>query len=304
MFFKKEPPKDDLQYDPNEHGPIYRFFRSFGTHFFKLTSANMLFVVMNIPAMLIAFAYCLVFLPAINDVFVPDNFVTYVTEIGLVANADINDVGNDAGFQLYYLIIVFCVMFLIGSLLVTIGPLHSGIANIYKNIARDNGVFFFSDLKDGIKTNWKQSLASMFISLVVTALLLSGIGFYSNHFGKFGTAVSVFFTVLFFIFIIIQNFVNYLIVCIELPLKKIYKNAILFFLIKLIPCVGLLLMTVVLLLVVPCILLLTTTYFAYAIAVVYYFTLAFCFCQYAFSFLANEMVNIYILPKTEKNEES
>lgn len=303
MFFKKNAPTEDLLDDLNEHGPVYRFFASFGTHFLKLTGLNLLFIVSNIPAMLLAFVYCLFFLPSINDVFIPENFVKYVSDIGLVGNSAINDVGTDAGYQLYYLIVVFCVMFLLGSTLVCIGPFQSGFATIYRNIARNRGVFFFSDIKDGVKENWKQSTIHMLISLAATALLLMGIAFYSNHFGRMGTAISVLFTVLLMFWIAISNFVHYLIVCIDLPLKKIYRNAFLFFLIKLIPCMGLIFLTAVLLLAVPCILLLTTTYFAYAIAVFYYLMIVFCFIQYAYAFMANEMVNGYMLAKNPEESE-
>ena len=238
-----------------------------------------------------------------NEVFIPENFVRYVEEIGIIGNTSINDVGSDAAYQLYYLIIVFCVMFLIGTTLICVGPFQSGFFNVYKNIARSSGVDFFHDLKKGIKDNLKQSLVHMLITLALTAILLLGIAFYSKSLGRFGTAVSVLFFVLLLFLIIISNFVHYLIVCVDLPLKKIYKNAILFFFIKLFPCLGLLLMSIVLLLVIPCVLLLTTTYFAYAIAVIYYLTFAFCFCQYAFSFLANEMVDMFIA-KGQAEEES
>lgn len=300
MFGKSKVPVEDLEYDEYSHGPVYRFFRGYTTYFIKLMSVNALFLVFNIPAMLIAFAFCLVFLPNFNDVFVPANFASYVTELGFVGNANINDIGNDAAYQLYYLIIVFCVMFLIGTTLVCIGPFQSGFATIYKNIARGNGVYIFSDIKEGIKNNWKQSLKNTFVSLIVSAVLLFGIGFYANHFEKFGTAASVFFIVLFCAFIIVQNIVNYMIVSIDLPLSKLYKNAILFLLIKLISYVGLLALEIGLLLLLPCILLLTTTYVGYAIAIIFYFTLAFCFPQYAFAFLTNEMIDLYIVPKTKK----
>ncbi len=302
MLFKKEIPTQDLDDDINDHGPVYRFLASLGTHSLKLVLVNIMFLIFNIPSMLVAFGYCLVMLPNLNPVFVPDNFMKYINELGIIGNSNINDVGSEAGFQLYYLIIVFCVMFLIGSTLICIGPFQSGFSTIYRNLARGNGTFIWADFKDGVKGNLKQSLVAMLISWVFSAIVLFGIGFYANNFGRFGTAVSVLFTFAFFAFLIINNMVHYLIATVELPLKKIYKNAVLFFLIKFIPCVGLILLEVGLLIAVPCILLFTTTYFAYAIAVVYYFTVAFVLCQYTMSFFTNEMVNKYM--KLEKPSEN
>lgn len=302
MLFKKEIPTQDLDDDINDHGPVYRFLASLGTHSLKLVLVNIMFLIFNIPSMLVAFGYCLVMLPNLNPVFVPDNFMKYINELGIIGNSNINDVGSEAGFQLYYLIIVFCVMFLIGSTLICIGPFQSGFSTIYRNLARGNGTFIWADFKDGVKGNLKQSLVAMLISWVFSAIVLFGIGFYANNFGRFGTAVSVLFTFAFFAFLIINNMVHYLIATVDLPLKKIYKNAVLFFLIKFIPCVGLILLEVGLLIAVPCILLFTTTYFAYAIAVVYYFTVAFVLCQYTMSFFTNEMVNKYM--KLEKPSEN
>lgn len=304
MLFKNKVPTEDLEYDEYSHGPVYRFFRGYTTYFIKLMSVNALFVILNIPSMLVAFAYCLVFLPNFNDVFIPANFVKYVTDLGLVGNETINDIGSEAGYELFYLIMVFCVMFLIGTTLICIGPFQSGFANIYKNIARNNGVYVLSDFKDGIKKNWKQSLANTFVSLIISAIILFSIGFYANHFEKVGTAVSVFFIVLLGVFIVVQNIVNYLIVSVDLSLSKIYKDAFLFVLIKLITYALLLVLAVGILLIIPVALLLTATWFGYAIAILFYITLAFCFPQYAFAFFTNEMIDLYILPKTKKIQDA
>ena len=302
MLFKKSVPTEDLDYSEDEHSPLYRFFFSFGTYFLKLVLVNAMFLIFNIPSMLVAFGYCLVFLPMLNPVFVPENFVAYMNELGIVGNSNINDVGSDAGYQLYYLIIVFSVMFLIGSLLICIGPFQSGFTTIYRNVARGNGTYVWSDFKDGVKENWKKSLVTMLITWFLTAILMFGISFYANHFGRAGTAISVFFVVLLCFLLLINNMVHYMIATLDLPLKKIYKNAVIFFIIKFFPCLGLILLEVVLLVVVPCVLLFTTTYIAYAIAVVYYFTLAFVFCQYMISFFTNELVNTYVVPKNDESE--
>lgn len=294
----KNIPVEDLEYDEYAHGPVYRFFRGYFTHFIKLMSVNALFLIFNIPSMLVAFAYCLIFLPNYNSIFIPENFVNYVADLGIVGNEAINDIGTEAGYNLYYLIIVFCVMFLLGTTLICIGPFQSGFATIYRNLARSQGISIFSDFKDGVKKNWKMSLKNMIISWIITAVLLFGIGFYANNFGKFGTAASVFFLVLFCMFVVVQNIINHMIVSLDLPLGKIYKNSILFMFIKLLSYALLFALVVVLFLILPVALLFTTTYIGYAIAIIYYLLIAFCLPQYAFAFLTNDMINLYIVPKT------
>ena len=290
----KKVPKED--YVPEQHGPVFNFFHTLSTHFFTITSVNLLFLIFNIPMMLLAFSMVLFFLPFINDVFIPENFVQFMIDAGVVGNTAINDVGTDAAYQIYYLIVLFCVMFLLGSTLVVIGPFQAGFSQIYRNLYRQEGVFLFSDFKDGLKNNWKQSLAASLISIVVSCLTLFAAGFYMNIGTGWGTALSTFFVILFFVFVIIQNMVYTMIVSRELPLRKIYKNAFLFFLLKFGPCLALILMLIVLLLVLPAMLLVTTTYFAYALVVFYYLVFIFGFVQFVLAYFTGEVIKQYIAP--------
>ena len=195
-------------------------------------------------------------------------------------------------------------MFLMGSTLLVIGPFQAGFTQVYRNLHRQEGVFLFTDFKEGMKSNWKQSLAASFISLVVTALCLLAVGFYLNVGTSWGTAIGTFFVILFFVFIIIQNMVYTMIVSRELPLRKIYKNALLFFLLKFGPCVGLILMLILTLIIIPSFLLVTTTYFAYAVVVFYYLTFIFGFVQYTLSYFTSEVIKEYIAPMDEAEGES
>jgi hypothetical protein len=253
--------------------------------------------------MLVAFAFVLLFLPYINSVFVPTDFVQFMADSGVVGNQAINDVGTDAAFQIYYLIVVFCVMFLLGTTLIVIGPFQAGFTQIYRNLYRQEGVFIFSDFKEGMKNNWKQSLIASIVSIVVTALCLLATGFYLNLGTSWGTAIGTFFIILFFVFIIIQNMVYTMIVSREISLPKIYKNAVLFFLLKFGPCLGLILMLIVTLIVIPAMLLITSTYFAYALVVFYYIVLIFGVDQFAIAYFTGELIKEYIAPKVDGEEE-
>ena len=91
-----------------EKGPVYRFLTTYGNNVTKLIAANFAFMVFNIPSMLIGFAMTLYFLPRINSLFVPENFYAYMTEAGFKVSAEAGN--TDALAQVYYLIILFCVM--------------------------------------------------------------------------------------------------------------------------------------------------------------------------------------------------
>ncbi|MCQ2516798.1 MAG: hypothetical protein MJ094_08045 [Saccharofermentans sp.] len=293
MNLKKVP---DLDYEEQQHGPVFNFLYSIKTHFTTLMSVNILFVIFNIPMMLIAFALTLMVLPTLNPVFIPENFAQFMLDSGVVGNQVMNDVGTEAAYQVYYLIVVFCVMFLMGTTLTVIGPFQAGFSQIYRNLYRQESVFIFNDFKDGMKSNLKQSLIAGLIGVVFTAVDMLAVSFYAGLGSRFGTAASTFFVVLFFVFIIVQNMVYTMIVSRELSLKNIYKNAFLFVLLKFGPCFAMALVMIVFYIVIPAALMLTTTFFAYAVVVLYYLTVVFALIQYLMAFFTGEVIKEYIEP--------
>ena len=299
MNLKKVPQTD---YEEQQHGPVYNFLYSMWTHILTLMSVNVLFMIFNIPMMLVAFGFTLLVLPHLNSIFVPENFAAFMYNAGVVGNEAINDVGEGAAYQIYYLIVVFCVMFLLGSTVFVIGPFQAGFTQIYRNLYRQEGVFLFTDFKEGMKNNWKQSLAASVISIAFSAVCMLAAGFYLNTGTRFGTAAATFFVMLFFVFIIIQNMVYMMIVSRDIPLPKIYKNAFLFFLMKFGPCLGMLLILFVALILIPSLLLLTTTYFAYAVVVFYYLTFIVGIVQYTLAYFTGELIREYIAPLTPEPE--
>ncbi|MBQ4271983.1 MAG: DUF624 domain-containing protein [Clostridiales bacterium] len=291
-MFNKVPAKD---YVPEAHGPVYRFFATLGTHFIAIMSVNFLFMIFNIPMMLVAFGYALFFLPQISSFFDPETFVSIMNQAGIIGNEAVqNDVGADAAYQLYYIIMVFCVMFFMGSSLINFGPFQAGFSMIYRNLYRESGIFLWSDFKEGVKKNFKQSLGNMIISLIVTAMILTGLSYYTNIESRVGTVVTIFFIFMFFVFIVIKNMVDQMIVSVDLPLAKLYKNAFLFFLLRFGPCLGLIGVLILILVVFPFALFSTTTYFAYAIAIIFYLILAHAVTQYMFAFYTGELISEYI----------
>lgn len=301
MKLNKVPTAD---YVEETHGPVYSFFASFGTYILNIMSANLMFVVFNIPMAFVAFLATVYFLPQLNSLFLPENFVAAMEKVGIAGNELNNAIGSEAVYQLYYLIVLFIAMFLLGTTLFCIGPFQCGFSRIYRNMYRNEGVFFFSDFKDGMVNNLKQSLWAMGISLVTTSLIMFSIVFYSRMNNNVGTAISVMFVFLFLVFILIQNMVYQMIVSVDLPLKKIYMNAILFFLLKVVPCFGLIIAELLVLVVLPVVLFSTFTFFGYAIAVFIYLTLSFGFCQYMMAYFTGQMINRYIVTKLDNSVES
>ena len=300
MLFNKVPKND---YVETEHGPVFNFFSTFGTYFLPLMTVNVVFLILNLPMLAIAFMVTIYFLPQLSSFFIPETFVKTMESFGIVGNEVNNAVGAGAVYQLYYLIVLIASMFLVGTTLFSVGPFQAGFSQIYRNIYRREGVFFVADFKEGMKKNAKQSAIAMLISVVTTSLILFAIAFYGRMQSGVGTAITAMFAFLFFSFIIIQNMVYQMIVSIDLPLKKIYVNAILFFLIKFIPCVELLIVELLVLFLIPTLLLLSTSFFGYAMSVIFYLVFAFVFSQYLMSYFTGHLINSYIVSKLPKEEE-
>ncbi|MCQ2532277.1 MAG: hypothetical protein MJ093_06190 [Saccharofermentans sp.] len=294
MNLRKVPSQDFVE---EQHGPVFNFFTSLGTYFLQIMSANALFFIFNLPMMFVAFMASVYFLPQLNPVMVPENFAKAMESVGLIGNDLNNAVGADAAYQLYYIIVLILAMFLLGTLLFCIGPFQAGFSQIYRNIYRKEGVFFFHDFKEGLISNVKQSVIAMIISIVITFAIVLSIVFYGRMDSDIGNAIMVMFVFVFAVFILIQNMVYNMMVSVDLPLKDLYKNAFLFFLIKFVPCVGLLLVQLLMLVVIPILLFSSTAFFGYAMAILLYISFSFAFCHYMMAYFTGEMINTYIVPK-------
>lgn len=301
MKRNKEPKAD---YVAEEHGPVYNFFYSYKTHFYQLMTGNIMFIVLNIPMLFLSAFLMVNALPWISPSLEQEKFVNYWNNVaGAVGNEDLGNkvtqaTDGGAGYQLYFLLIVFAVMFVIGTCLICIGPFQAGFNQLYRNLHRQEGIFLVGDFKEGVKNNWKQSTGAMIIGLLVTILLFVGTGFYLNSMGgKMGTFLGTVFVVFFACFIVIQNMVYQQIVTLDLPLGKIYKNAILFFVIKLGPCIGFIFLIIMLLAVLPFSMLFTTNYGLMGFTLFYYALFIFTFVQYMLAFFTGEIIDEYIVSK-------
>ena len=295
-----------IDYVETEHGPIYNFFYSFWTHILQLMSVNVLIIIFNIPAMILSYFMSLMILPRLNSMFQVDNFIKLMEEAGITGNDTLlNEItGSDAAVQLYFLLVVFCVVFLLSSTLVCIGPFQAGFSQIYRNCRRQSGIYFFPDLKEGIKENWKQSLIASLISAVIVFADLIAVGFYLNSGTQAGSFIAGFFIMFFFAFMLVQNIVYQLIVSRDMPLRKIYRNAFLFLLLNFGPCVGMIGVQVIFLIVIPFALIINTSYLTLGLFLFLYGFLMIAFIQYLVAFFTGGMIHKYMpAPAKEEDDE-
>lgn len=266
-----------------DRGPLARFFIPGWTNLVRMMASNALFVIFNIPAIILAGYLSMMFVPWIAPSFIDvGSFIDPVT-------------GNDdAVMQLYFLLVIFGVNFLLSGSLICIGPFQAGFAQVYKDIRNDTSVSFFSSFKAGLKMNWKKGLAAMIIGMVITPVILLAAGFYLNFKTPLGTVIGMVFIVLLFAFIMVQNFVYVLMVSTDLKLGKIYKNAILFILIRLFPCLGAFTVVFLFYFVIPFFLLMSASYLTLGIFIFLYSFIVVSWVQYFMTHFAGGLIDRYV----------
>ena len=274
----------DTEAPATRKGPLAQFFMSGWSNLVRMMGVNVLFIIFNIPAIVLCYYMSAVFIPMLAPVMKWDVFIT-ITE---------TDGSEVISYQLLLLLVVFFVMALLSSLLICVGPFQAGFAQVYKGIRTNTSVSLFSDFKRGIKENWGKSLAAMLIGIVLTVVFLISIVFYANLGGQSGIVVAMIFGVLFFAFILVQNFVYNMMVATDLKLSKIYKNAILLVLLRFGPCLGLALLVIFFYFAVPFFLLMSASYLTLGIYLFLYSFVVISWMQYFMSYYTGKLIDKYV----------
>ena len=81
---------------------------------------------------------------------------------------------------LYNSVIMRSLLLLVPAIAIT-GPFQAGMAYVTRNWARDEHAFVWSDFKDALIGNWKQSLVISFITGLVPLIVYVGYQFYVNN---------------------------------------------------------------------------------------------------------------------------
>lgn len=284
-----------IDFSERAKGPFAHFFMSGWNHLVRLMAVNALFLLFNIPAIAIAFLYGVVFLPGLVNAFYLSKFITVPNNVGLVLSAE----NTQLSFQLVSLLFVFFVVSMVASLLICVGPFQAGFAQVYKDIRNGTSVSLFSSFKTGLKENWKKSLGAMFIGMIFSAVIILAVDFYMNLGSDVGIVIATIFCVLYFAFILVQNFVYNLMVSTDLKLGKIYKNAILFILLRFGPCLTLGIVVALFYIVIPFVLLMSSSYTTLGIFVFLYSFVVISWVQYGMAFYTGQLIDRYVAADEE-----
>ncbi len=284
-----------IDFSERAKGPFAHFFMSGWNHLVRLMSVNALFLLFNIPAIAIAFLYGVVFLPGLVNAFDLSKFITVPNNVGVALSAE----NTQLSFQFVSLLFVFFVVTMVASLLICVGPFQAGFAQVYKDIRNGTSVSLFSSFKTGLKENWKKSLGAMFIGMIFSAVIILAVDFYMNLGSDVGIVIATIFCVLYFAFILVQNFVYNLMVSTDHKLGKIYKNAILFILLRFGPCLTLGIVAALFYIVIPFVLLMSASYTTLGIFVFLYSFVVISWVQYGMAFYTGQLIDRYVAADEE-----
>jgi len=226
-FFDYNKPGPGVPKDAPPKSPFIVFFEILQRKFWNLVKVNMMFLGFNLPAIILGMLAMLMFFPNI----IPD------------AMTDPNALLSDTMLKFILLSIILCIP------MITVGPAQAGFTYIMRNYAREEHAFLWGDFKDTALKNMKQSLIIGTINFIVTFLLLFSIRAYSALInigqipmivGTIGFSIMILILVL---FACMNMYIYPLMITFELSVKQIYKNALIFAVIKFLPNIGILLLS-------------------------------------------------------------
>lgn len=124
--------------------------------------------------------YMLVWIPSILVILF--SFLNWYSLMGLFIEQTV----TGAEFSLAQSSIISqCLLLLIPCIAIT-GPFTAGVSYVTRNWARDEHAFIWSDFKDAVKENWKQSLGISIITGFVPFIVFICWQFYGQMAGQYG----------------------------------------------------------------------------------------------------------------------
>ncbi|NLV36234.1 MAG: DUF624 domain-containing protein [Clostridiaceae bacterium] len=225
-LFDYNKPGPGVPKDAPPKSPFIVFFQILQRKFWNFIKVNIMFLIFNLPALVLGMLAMLYFFPnifpnAMND---PEMLL------------------NDTMLKFILLTIMMCLP------MVTVGPAQAGFTYIMRNYSREEHAFLWGDFKDTAKKNMKQSLIVSAINFIVTFLMLFSIRAYyalieqaqiPQIIGLLGISIM---SVMFALFACMSMYIYPTMITFDLSLKNLYKNSFIFAVIKFLPNIGILLL--------------------------------------------------------------
>lgn len=195
---------------------FFVFFEVLKRKFWHLMKANLLFVIFNILALVIA---------------------NYISTL-LFQKIKLDGGMGDLIIRVFFAAIITLVP------VITIGPVQAGFTYILRNYSREEHAFIWGDFKENISKNFKQGMIITVIDVFVMVLFSIAINVYTSMTGILPVFGATFILISIVIFFIMHLYIYPMLVTVNLSIKNIYKNALIFSIMRFIPNVLMIILNV------------------------------------------------------------
>ncbi len=289
-----------------DQGPFTRFFGILGRKFWKICTLNLMYVLFSLPVL----ALSILLAPSLLRFLAPTLTVESLTAFfarpefaeSLVDGVTPESFAHTTLLMLYTLFIFFQT----AMAWFVIGPVHAGMTYVLRNFSREEHAFVWSDFWEHARKNLKQATASGLLSMVISIALVVSYGFYRAQIGPdfFRLLMVGFLFVIFAVFTVMQMYIYPMMVTFELPLKNLYKNAFLFFTLRLFPNLGLLLLSLVLNLVIPLALVFFLQLLGFYLVILYFVVLGFGLQFLMTNFYVYQQLDRFMIQRLAEDEQA
>lgn len=262
------------------------FFQVLGRKFWRLMTVNLMYLLFNIPAIIIL----LVVAAYLTEIILP-------SPAGGVKNPEIIT-------YLYMQLGLPAAFFLLAIPVICVGPAQAGMTYLLRCFSYEIPTFTWSDFKDKMKENLKQGTVICLINLFITVFFIVDFYIYSQlnvESNMVLTIASVMLLMMFIIFLMMNFYLYPMMVTYELKVKDLYKNSFLFAIAKFGPNLGVLLLCLVLILGPMIVAQLIGNVMVLFIVYLYYFVLGFTLPGLIINFCINPIIDKYLNPSSKDN---
>ncbi len=278
-LFDYSKPGPGVPKDAPPKAPFVVFFEILQRKFWNIVKVNLMNVLFSIPITLLGMFILVFFFPNI----VPD------------AMTDSNALLSDIVIKFVLLALLMC------TSMVVIGPVQAGVTYILRNYSREEHAFLWGDFKETAQKNMKQSLIVAAINFFLTFFMIWSIRAYIllSSQGMIMTIGASLLVVMFLIFACMNMYIYPVMITFDLSIKQIYKNSLIFAIIKFLPNVGIVLLN--------CLIILLTfgviIPFSPVIGLILYFFITVGLTGFISNFYAYPKLKKYMISRVEKEEE-
>ncbi|MBO4326369.1 MAG: hypothetical protein J5950_03765 [Clostridia bacterium] len=302
LIYGKEGP--DITKDEPEKRAFFRFWEIAWNKRFKLIGINLIYFVCNLLSTAIAgVGYML----AVSFYYTLSKGISIWTAIGQSEHPDQAQV-------MYYMGLAFVIIFFNVVPVFSAGPFRAGLTFVIRAFVRREPVFLWHDYITKTRSNLSLSIKAMIINGLIGFWDMILFAFYmacsakdSNMAGLMpnwllfiSAAIAIFTTAM---LLMMSMYIYPMIVTFKLTLKQLYKNAVIFALIKWLPNLGILLLTAAMVLL-P--LLVINGYFAFIVSALLYAIIGIAFTAYLQTFYVYPILKKYMIdnPNADKSGQS